>query len=66
MDTLEPRIVDLELRFMQLEREFVELSRVVAEQQRAIESLVLEARRRHEADAMAREPAIGDERPPHY
>jgi uncharacterized coiled-coil protein SlyX len=66
MEILEPRVVDLELRFMRLEREFGELSLIVAEQHRAIEALTLEARRRREGDAMAHEPAIADERPPHY
>jgi uncharacterized coiled-coil protein SlyX len=66
MDSIEPRVVDLELRFMRLERELGELSRVVAEQQRTIEALVLDARRRHERDEMAPEPPIADERPPHY
>jgi uncharacterized coiled-coil protein SlyX len=63
---LELRVVDLELRFMRLEREFGDLSLVVAEQQRTIEALVLDARRRREREATAAEPAIGDERPPHY
>lgn len=66
MDPFEPRVVDLELRFMRLERELGELSRVVADQQRTIEALVLEVRRRHERDAIASEPAVVDERPPHY
>jgi uncharacterized coiled-coil protein SlyX len=66
MEHIEPRFVDLELRFMRLERELGELSRIVAEQQRTIEALVLEARRRREREAMAAEPAIADEPPPHY
>jgi uncharacterized coiled-coil protein SlyX len=66
MDILESRVVDLELRFMTLERELGELSRVVADQQRTIEALVLDARRRREREEMAGEPAIADEKPPHY
>jgi uncharacterized coiled-coil protein SlyX len=66
MDPLEARVVDLELRFMRLEREYGELSRVVADQQRVIEALTLEARRRRERDEAAGEPAIADEKPPHY
>jgi uncharacterized coiled-coil protein SlyX len=66
MDPLEPRVVDLELRFMRLEREVGELSQVVAAQQQVIEALTLEAKRRRERDEMAGEPAIADEKPPHY
>jgi uncharacterized coiled-coil protein SlyX len=66
MDPLEPRVVDLELRFMKLEREVAELSQVVAAQQQVIEALTLEAKRRRESDAMAQEPVIPDEKPPHY
>ncbi len=66
MDPVEPRVVDLELRFMKLEREVAELSMVVAEQARTIEALTLEAKRGRERDEMAGEPAIGDEKPPHY
>jgi uncharacterized coiled-coil protein SlyX len=66
MDPIEPRVVDLELRFMKLERDLGELSRVVADQQRTIEALVLDARRRREREEMGAEPPIADERPPHY
>ncbi|MCL2449311.1 MAG: SlyX family protein [Polyangiaceae bacterium] len=65
MDSLEARVVDLELRFMKIERELGELSLVVAAQQRVIEALTLEARQRRERDE-AQEPAIPNEKPPHY
>jgi SlyX protein len=65
MDTLEPRLVDLELRFMKLERYAQELSDVVAEQQRRIEALTLETKRLRERAAQG-EPAAGNDRPPHY
>jgi len=65
MDTLEKRLVDLELRFMKLERYAQELSDVVAEQQRRIEALTIEAKRLRERDAQE-EPAAGNDRPPHY
>jgi uncharacterized coiled-coil protein SlyX len=65
MDTLQQRLVDLELRFMKLERFAQELSDVVAEQQRRIESLTLEAKRLRER-AEQGEPAAGHDRPPHY
>ncbi len=66
MASLEDRVIDLELRYMSLEREMGELSMLVAAQQRAIDALVVEARRRRERDAAAGEPAIPDEKPPHY
>lgn len=65
MDTLEQRLVDLELRFMKLERYAQELSDVVAEQQRRIEALAIEAKRLRERAAQE-EPAAGNDRPPHY
>ena len=65
MDTLEPRLVDLELRFMKLERYAQELSDVVAEQQRNIDALLLETQRLRERSAQE-EPAAGNDRPPHY
>jgi uncharacterized coiled-coil protein SlyX len=65
MDTLEPRLVDLELRFMKLERYAQELSDVVAAQQRRIDALLLETERLRERTAQ-REPAVGNDRPPHY
>jgi uncharacterized coiled-coil protein SlyX len=65
MDTLEPRLVDLELRFMKLERYAQELSDVVADQQRRIEALTLETKRLRERAAQG-EPAAGNEIPPHY
>jgi uncharacterized coiled-coil protein SlyX len=65
MDTLDPRLVDLELRFMKLERYVQDLSDVVAEQQRKIDALVLETRRLRERGAQG-EPAAGNDRPPHY
>jgi SlyX protein len=65
MDPLEPRLVDLELRFMKLERYAQQLSDVVAEQQRRIDALTAEAKRLRER-AEGAEPAIANERPPHY
>ncbi len=65
METLEPRLVDLELRFMKLERYAQELSDVVAEHQRRIDALMLETKRLRERAAQA-EPAAGNDRPPHY
>ena len=65
MEPLESRLVDLELRFMKLERYAQELSDVVAEQQRRIEALLSETKRLRER-ATQDEPAIGNEKPPHY
>jgi uncharacterized coiled-coil protein SlyX len=65
MDTLEQRLVDLELRFMKLERYAQELSDVVAEQQRRIEALAIETKRLRERAAQD-EPAVSNDRPPHY
>ena len=65
MDTLEPRLVDLELRFMKLERYAQELSDVVAEQQQRIDALTFETKRLRERAAQG-EPAAGNDRPPHY
>jgi SlyX protein len=65
METLEPRLVDLELRFMKLERYAQELSDVVAEQQRRIDALTFETKRLRER-ATQGEPAAGNDRPPHY
>ena len=65
MDTLESRLVDLELRFMKLERYAQELSDVVAEHQRRIEALTLETKRLRDRAAQG-EPAAGNDRPPHY
>jgi SlyX protein len=65
MDTLEQRLVDLELRFMKLERYAQELSDVVAEQQRRIEALTIETKRLRDRAAQD-EPAAGNDRPPHY
>ena len=65
MDTLEQRLVDLELRFMKLERYAQELSDVVAEQQRRIEALTIETKRLRDRAAQE-EPAAGNDRPPHY
>lgn len=65
MDTLEQRMVDLELRFMKLERYAQELSDVVAEQQRRIEALTIETKRLRDRAAQE-EPAAGNDRPPHY
>ena len=60
------RLVELELRYMTLERELGELSRVVAAQQRVIDALAAEAKRRREREEAQAEPPIPDERPPHY
>lgn len=65
MDTPEARLVDLELRFMTLERFAHELSDVVADQQRRIEALTLETKHLRERAAQG-EPAVGNDRPPHY
>lgn len=65
MGDLEPRTVDLELRFMSLERQLHDLSDVVAAQQRVIDALRREARRRRDHDA-SQEEALADDRPPHY
>ncbi len=65
METVEKRLVDLELRFMKLERYAQELSDVVAEQQRLIEALTMETKRLRERAAQG-EPAAGNDRPPHY
>jgi uncharacterized coiled-coil protein SlyX len=65
MDSLEERLVDLELRFMKLERYAQELSDVVADQQRQIESLMAETRRLCEASP-DEGPAVSNDRPPHY
>jgi uncharacterized coiled-coil protein SlyX len=65
MGDLEPRTVDLELRFMRLERDLRELSDVVAAQQRVIDALRREAKRRRDRDD-SQEEALSDERPPHY
>ena len=65
MDSLEERLVDLELRFMKLERYAQELSDVVADQQRQIESLMAETRRLREGSSDDG-PAVSNDRPPHY
>ena len=65
MESVEKRLVDLELRFMKLERYAQELSDVVAEQQRLIEALTLETKRLRDRTAQG-EPAAGNDRPPHY
>ncbi len=65
MDSLEPRLVDLELRFMKLERYAQELSDVVASHQARIDALVLELKTLRERAAQG-EPAAGNDRPPHY
>jgi uncharacterized coiled-coil protein SlyX len=65
MDPLEPRLVDLELRFMKLERYAQELSDVVADQQRQLEALMFETKQLRERAAQG-EPAVGNDRPPHY
>jgi uncharacterized coiled-coil protein SlyX len=62
---MERRLVDLELRFMKLERYAQELSDVVAEQQRRIDALVSETTRLRER-ATQQEPAVPNDRPPHY
>jgi SlyX protein len=70
MTDTEARVVDLELRHMKLERELQELSSVVAAQQRSIDALTADARRRREhergalQDSAPRDPR--DEIPPHY
>jgi uncharacterized coiled-coil protein SlyX len=65
MEPLEARLVDLELRFMKLERYAQELSDVVAEQHRRIEALSAETKRLR-SQAAQEEPAVPNDRPPHY
>ncbi|HEY4011819.1 MAG TPA: SlyX family protein [Polyangiaceae bacterium] len=65
MDGLDPHLVDLQLRFMKLERELGELSGVVAAQQRTIDAMKLELRRRREGEALDEE-SLEAQRPPHY
>ncbi len=50
---------------MSLERQLHDLSDVVAAQQRVIDALRREARRRRDHDA-SQEEALADDRPPHY
>jgi uncharacterized coiled-coil protein SlyX len=59
---LEHRVVDLEVRFMKLERDAQALSDIVVQQQRVIDALVREIKRRPPApdDDAPNEP------PPHY
>lgn len=64
MDSADSHVVDLQLRFMKLERELAELSAVVAEQQRTIDALKLEVKRRREHQPFDEDDK--DERPPHY
>ena len=59
---LEHRVVDLELRFMKLERDAQALSDIVVAQQRVIDALVLEIKRR----GLAPEDDASNEPPPHY
>jgi SlyX protein len=65
MESIEKRVVDLELRFMKLERYAQDLSDVVTDQQRLIEALMVETKRLRERAAQG-EPAAGNDRPPHY
>ncbi|HTB76271.1 MAG TPA: SlyX family protein [Polyangiaceae bacterium] len=65
MESVDKRLVDLELRFMKLERYAQELSDVVAQQQRLIEALTQETKRLRDRAAQG-EPAAGNDRPPHY
>jgi uncharacterized coiled-coil protein SlyX len=70
MPDTEARLVDLELRNMRLERELQDLSDVVADQQRTIDALTAEARRRNQQDPWdPRAPPLRDpteDPPPHY
>jgi uncharacterized coiled-coil protein SlyX len=61
----ETRLVDLELRFMKLERFSHELSDVVAAQQRQMEALTGEMKRLRDR-VLQEEPAVPNDRPPHY
>jgi uncharacterized coiled-coil protein SlyX len=63
--SMDRRLVDLELRFMKLERYAQELSDVVAVQQRRIDALMTETKRLRERSTQE-EPAVPNERPPHY
>ena len=65
MEGLEPQLVDLQLRFMKLERDLAELSGVVHGQQRTIDALKLEVRRRRESEPLD-EQSVDEQRPPHY
>jgi uncharacterized coiled-coil protein SlyX len=65
METTESRLVDLELRFMKLERFAHDLSDVVTAQQRLIDALTAETKRLRESQ-MQEEPAVPNDRPPHY
>jgi uncharacterized coiled-coil protein SlyX len=65
MDGLDPHLIDLQLRFMKLERDLAELSGMVASQQRTIDALKLEMRRRREGEALDEE-SLEAQRPPHY
>jgi uncharacterized coiled-coil protein SlyX len=65
MESPDSRLVDLELRFMKLERFAQDLSDVVAVQQRQIEALILETKRLRER-LKQEEPAVPNDRPPHY
>jgi uncharacterized coiled-coil protein SlyX len=65
MESTETRLVDLELRFMKLERFAHELSDVVVTQQRQIDALTSETKRLRER-ALQEEPAVTNDRPPHY
>jgi uncharacterized coiled-coil protein SlyX len=63
--TAEGRLVDLELRFMKLERFAHDLSDVVTAQQRRIDALLVEVKRLRDR-ALEEEPAVPNDRPPHY
>jgi uncharacterized coiled-coil protein SlyX len=65
MESTESRLMDLELRFMKLERFAQELSDVVTEQRGQIDALTRETKRLRER-AMQEEPAVTNDRPPHY
>jgi uncharacterized coiled-coil protein SlyX len=65
MNGSETSIVDLQLRFMKLERELAELSGIVAAHQRTIDTLKVALRQQRAQDGQE-EPALLDQRPPHY
>ena len=65
MESVDKRLVDLELRFMKLERFADDLSGVVAEQQKTIDMLTAHVRRLTARSVGAEDDPKGDP-PPHY
>ncbi len=65
MESLDSRLVDLEIRYTHLEQQYAELSQVVFEQQKTIAVLVKELGALRGRMEELGEP-IANERPPHY